>query len=141
MAQWMQCSFVGSTITWADSTCSLPTPDTTDTHDGFDDERVRRRVRADEERFKSERERLRETIARAYDPEHGKVAEEVQALAAPYVERLESGTPRIDYAALERNARVIAEILAYADALAAEYEARAADDDDEDVMLLTTLWS
>lgn len=133
MTHWVQCNFVQTSPLWVDASCAV------NTHDGVDVEDVRKRVKADEERFKSERERLREAIALAYDPEHGSVAEEVQAIAAPYVERLESGAPRIDYAALERNRRVMAEILAFADALRAEYEARTAlEADDEDAVMLLT---
>ena len=134
MAQWMQCNWIQQSPTWADSVCSLHP----DTHDGFDED-VRKRARDDEKAFKGASERLRETIARAYDPEHGKVAEEIQALAAPYVERLESGAPRIDYAALERNKAGMREILSFQDAMRAEYEARMASEDDDDVLLLT--WS
>ena len=110
-----------------------------DTHDGFDEDSHRRAKDAERKHakdFRSARERLRETIARAYDPEHGKVAEEVQALAAPYVERLESGAPRIDFAALERHKAVMAQILEYQDALRAEYQKRLDDEDEADVMLL-----
>ena len=116
-----------------------PAPPPQDTHDGFDEDGYRHakeKERAEADRFKSRRELLRETIALAYDPEHGKV--EVQALAEPYVERLESGTPRIDYQALERNKAVMAEILAFQDSLRAEFEARVAayEQDEEDVMIL-----
>lgn len=122
-----------------------PAVTTDDTHDGFDEDihkHVKEKERAEAKRFKSKREQLREVIAKAYDPEHGKVAAEVQAIAAPYVERLESGAPRIDYQALELNKAVMAEILAFQDALRAEFNARMdRENDDEDVMLLTTLWS
>jgi hypothetical protein len=138
MAQWMQCNYIQQTPTWADSVCSLRP----DTHDGFDDESVRKKLREEEEGFKSRRDRLREVIARAYDPEHGKVAAEVQAIAAPYVERLESGAPRIDFQALERNKAVMDSVLAFQEALRSEYRARIErDNDDEDVMLLTALWN
>lgn len=110
-----------------------------DTHDGFDEEvhkRVKKKVREEEEAFRSKRDRLREVIARAYDPEHGKV--EVQELASPFVEILESGTPRIDYEALERNKEVLAEILAFQGELRREFDKRMAEyeADEEDVALL-----
>ena len=115
-----------------------------DTHDGFDEDaqkRVKERVRAEEKAFRSKRDRLREVIASAYDPAPSAVAAEVQALAAPYVERLESGAPRIDFAAIERNKKVMAEILSFQDTMRSEYQARAAlEQDDEDVMTLA-LWS
>lgn len=116
-----------------------------DTHDGVDDTDVRRkvkeRVREEEREFRSKRDRLRNVIERAFAPEPGPVAEEVKAVAAPYVERLESGAPRIDYEALERNKAVMAEILDFQDALRREYEARMAqENDDEDVMIVAAMW-
>ena len=117
-----------------------------DTHDGFDDtefrKRVREQVREDEKAFRSKRDRLRSIIERAFEPEPGPVAQEVKAAAAPYVERLESGAPRIDYAAIERNKAVMADLLAFHDALRSEYRARIElENDDEDVMILTALWN
>lgn len=118
-----------------------------DTHDGFDDTEVRKRVREqvkeDEKAFRAKRDRLRSLIARAFEPEaDGPVAEEVKAVAAPFVERLESGAPRVDYAALERNKAIMDELLAFQKRLSAEYRARVErENDDEDVMLLTTLWN
>ena len=118
-----------------------------DTHDGFDDtevrKRVREQVREEEKAFRSKRDRLRAIIERAFEPEPGPVAVEVKAAAAPYVDRLESGALRIDYAALEkRNAVVMAEILAFQDALRNEFQARMAlENDDEDVMLVAALWN
>ena len=141
MSQWMQCSFIQTSPTWADSVCSLHP----DTHDGFDEDthrRVKKQVREDEREFRSKRDRLRNIIARAFEPEPGPVAEEVKATAAPYVERLESGTQRIDYAALERNHAVMDELLAFQDALRAEFRNRMAiANDDEDVMILASQWS
>ena len=108
---------------------------TIDTHDGFDEE-----IKKRDHDFRSARERLREVIARAYDPDHGKV--EVQELASPFVEILESGTPRVDYEALERNKGVLAEILAFQGELRREFEQRMAiESEDEDLILLTAyLW-
>ncbi len=119
---------------------------TGDTHDGVDDEdvrkRVKERVREEEKAFRSKRDRLRNIIEKAFEPEPGPVAEEIKATAAPYVERLESGTPRIDYAALERNKAVMEELLALQDSLRSEFQKRMAiANDDEDVMLLTALWN
>ena len=142
MSQWMQCSFIQTSPTWADSVCSLHP----DTHDGFDDTEVRKRikkqVREDEREFRSKRDRLRNIIARAFEPERGPVAEDVKAAAAPYVERLESGAQRIDYAALERNQAVMDELLAFQDSLRTEFRNRMAiANDDEDVMILASQWS
>lgn len=108
-----------------------------DTHDGFDED-VRKRVHDDEEAFRSKRDKLRSVIELAFEPEPGPVAAEVKAIAEPYVERLESGAPRIDYAALERNAAVMAEILAFQERLRAEFRARmdAANDDEDAVLML-----
>ena len=114
----------------------------TDVLHGGDDKRIRKELRDEAKRFKSKREQLREIIARAYDSEHGKVAAEVQAVAAPYVERLESGKPQVDYAAIERNKAVMAEILSFQDALRREYQARMdIENDDEDVMIVAALWN
>lgn len=109
----------------------------TDTHDGFDEKRKRR-----DSEFKGARERLRETLRMAWDGP-GEVAAEVQALARPYVDILESGALRIDHEALERRrAAVMAEILAFEDALRAEYRARiAAYEQDEDDVAILALWS
>lgn len=139
MSQWMQCNWIQQSPTWADSVCSIQP----DTHDGVDSDDIRRRVKAEEKAFKSARQRLREVIAQAYDPNPGPVAQEVKALAAPYVERLESGNLRVDYKALEsRNKAVLAELLAFQDALRTEFNSRMAiANDDEDVMILTALWN
>ena len=118
-----------------------PTPTvTTDTHDGFDEDirkRVRERVRDDEDAFRSKRERLRDALTLAWDGP-GEIASEVQALASPYVDILESGALRIDYTALE--ARNAAAVLELETALRAEFAARMAafEADEEDVMLLTS---
>jgi len=117
-----------------------------DTHDGFDDEEVRKhvkeRVREEEKAFRSKRDRLRNLIERAFEPEPGPVAEEIKAAAAPYVERMESGAQRIDYQALERNKAVMDGLLAYQGALRSEFKARMElANDDEDVMILTALWN
>lgn len=136
MAQWMQCTPQWSQITptWADSVCNI------DTHDGVDEAEVRKRVRSEEKAFKGARERLRELLERAWDgPQPEPVAALVREIAAPYVERMESGALRIDYEALTKHRR---ELLAMQDALRTEFEARiAAENDDEDVMLLTALWN
>ena len=143
MSQWMQCNWIQQTPTWADSVCNIHP----DTHDGFDDtevrKRVREQVREDEKAFRSKRDRLRSIIVRAFEPEAaGPVAEEVKAAAAPYVERLESGAPRIDYAAIERNAAVMDALLAYQGALRTEFRARMdLENDDEDVMILASQWN
>ena len=113
-----------------------------DTHDGFDEDshaKAKDAERRHAKEFRSARERLRGIIERAWDGP-GPVAAEVQSAASPFVEILESGTPRIDYAALERNKAVMAEILAFQDAMRAEYQAREDEDDEDDVMLLTQ-WS
>ena len=139
MAQWMQCDFIQTTPTWADAACNISPADT---HDGIDDEtrkRVKERVRDEEKSFKSRRERLREVLERAWDgpQEEAPVAAEVREIAAPYVERLESGAPRIDYAAIECNRAVMAELLAFQGALRQEFERRMElENDDEDVMIL-----
>ena len=138
MSQWMQCNFIQTSPTWADSVCSLHP----DTHDGVDSDDIRRRVRNEEREFRSKRDRLRNVIERAYEPEPGPVAEEIKAAAAPYVERLESGAQRIDYAALERNQAVMDELLAFQDALRVEFRNRMAlANDDDDVMILASQWS
>ena len=124
---------------WGNSWGSIATPDT---HDGFDEDSYRR---AKEEQarkareFKSARERLRELLEGAWREEFpGPVAAEVKAIAAPHVERLESGVLRIDYAALQRHRR---ELLAFHDALRSEYQVRMAlEQDDEDVMILA-IWN
>ena len=97
-AQWTQCNFIQITPAWADVACNV-----VPLRGGLDegaDKRIKRELREDAKKFKSKREQLREIIARAYDPDHGKVAAEVQVIAAPYVERLESGKPQVDYAAI-----------------------------------------
>ena len=141
MSQWMQCNWIQQTPTWADSVCSIHP----DTHDGFDEDahkRVKEKVRSEEREYRSKRDRLRNIIARAYEPEPGPVAEEVKAAAAPYVERMESGAQRIDYAALERNQAVMDELLAFQDALRVEFRNRMAlANDDDDVMILASQWS
>ena len=141
MSQWMQCSFIQTVPTWADSVCNIHP----DKHDGFDDTEVRKRVkeqvRDEEKAFRSKRDRLRSIIARAYEPDSGPVAEEVKSVASPYVERLESGSPRIDYEALERNAKVMEDLLAFQGSLRTEFQNRMSiANDDEDVMILTSLW-
>ena len=104
-----------------------------DTHDGFDKERKRK-----EREFRNARERLRDVLDFAWEQiEPSPVALEVKALAAPHVERLESGALRVDYAALERQQ---AALLAFHAQLRSEYEARLADEDEEEVEILT-LWS
>lgn len=114
-----------------------------DTHDGFDDTEVRKhvkeRVREEEKAFRSKRERLREVLEQAFAPEVGPepVAAQVREVAAPYVERLESGAPRVDYARLEKNAAVMRQLLKFQNTLRTEYNARMAiEQDDEEVILL-----
>ena len=114
-------------------------------HDGFDEDShrlVKEEQARKEKDFRSARSRLREVIKRAWDgPQPEPVAAQVRSLASPYVERLESGAPRIDYAAIERNKTVMAKVLAFQDELRSEFQARmAAYEDDEDVALLT-LWT
>ena len=118
-----------------------------DTHDGFDEEtrrKVKQKVRAEEKAFKSRRELLRETIERAWDgpqpePALEPVAAQVREIAAPYVERLESGGLRIDY---EGARRVQKEILALQAALRREFAERMErENDDEDVMIVAALWN
>ena len=112
---------------------------TTDTHDGFDEHAHRRAKEAlakQERAFKSAKERLREVIERAWDGPQAETpqAAEVRAIAAPHVERLESGALRIDEAALHKHRK---ELLAFHAALRSEYQRRVSiDDDDEDVMIL-----
>ena len=121
---------------------------TTDTHDGFDEDSHREAKKAEREqseRFKSARSRLRAVLERAWgEPEPGPVAAEVKTLAAPYVERLESGALRVDYKGLasSRNAAVMAQVLAFQDSLRTEFEARMAlENDDEDVMIVASQWN
>lgn len=113
-----------------------------DTHDGFDEDSHRlvkeEQSRKDKE-FLSKRQRAREILTQAWAETHpGPVAAEVKALAAPYVERLESGSLRVDYKALQRQ-KALDELLAFQDALREEFQARirAFEDDEEDVMILT----
>ena len=114
---------------------------TSDTHDGFDEDSHRlvkeEQSRRDKE-YLSKRQRIRELLTQAWEPDPGPVAQEVMALAAPYVERLESGSLRVDYKALQRKQAQDA-LLAFQDDLRAEFEARmrAFEDDEEDVMILT----
>ena len=138
MSQWMQCDFIQTAIVWADAACSI----SPDTHDGVDEASVRKRVRSDERAFKSARERLREALQLAWDGPPGEVAAEVRSLASPFVDVLESGSLRVDYAALEaRNAAVMREVLALEDQLRAEFQARMAiEADEEDAVMLLT-WS
>ena len=143
MAQWMQCDWIQTVPTWADATCNI----SPDTHDGFDEDaqkRIRDSVKRKDKAFKSARERLREVIEQAWDgPEvEAPIATEVRAIAAPYVERLESGSPRVDYAALERNKAVMRDIIAFQGAMRAEYQRRVAiEQDDEDIMILASSWN
>ena len=110
-----------------------------DTHDGFDEHSHRRAKESaakQEKAFKSAKERLREVIERAWDGPQAEepAAVEVRAIAAPHVERLESGALRIDYDALHRHRK---ELLAFHDALRSEYQRRVSiEEDDEDVMIL-----
>lgn len=113
---------------------------TRDTHDGFDEEshkRIKEELGERAKAFKSARERLREALEFAWDGPQTEAAAEVKAIAAPHVERMESGALRIDYAALAKHRR---ELLAFHAALRSEYDARiAAEQDEEEVMIL--LWS
>ena len=140
MSQWMQCSFIQTTPTWADAVCSIHP----DTHDGFDEDshrKVKEEQREKDSAFNSARERLREVIEMAWDERlPGPVAAEVKEAAAPYVERLESGAPRIDFQAIERRATEMASILAFQDEMRREYQARMAELDDEEAVL-TTIWN
>ena len=112
---------------------------TRDTHDGIDEDshrKVRESQAAKDKAFKSARERLREVLTQAWDGPQADapVAAEVRAIAAPHVERLESGALRIDYESLAKHRR---ELLAFENALRAEFERRMAiEADDEDVMIL-----
>ena len=112
---------------------------TTNTHDGVDEHSYRRAKEAiakQEKAFKSAKERLREVIERAWDGPQADTpqAAEVRAIAAPHVERLESGALRIDEAALHKHRK---ELLAFHAALRQDFERRIAiDEDDEDVMIL-----
>jgi hypothetical protein len=135
MSQWMQCNWIQQTPTWADSVCSIHP----DTHDGFDED-IRKRVKDEAKAFKSARERLREVITQAWDgPQEAPVAAEMRALAAPHVERMESGALRIDYEALQRHRT---ELLAFEDQLRAEFAARmAAYEADEEEAVLLLIWS
>ena len=116
--------------------------DTPDTHDGFDEDshRLAREAQSRHDKeFLGKRQRLREIIERAFgEPEPGPVAAEVKALAAPFVERLESGALRVDYRMLQKK-WALAELLAFQDDLRDEFNARmeAYERDEEDVMILT----
>ncbi len=135
MAQWMQCDFIQTMPVWADAACNIGP----DTHDGVDEDshrRVKESQAKKDKAFKSARERLRELLERAWDgpQEEAPIAAEVRAIAAPHVERLESGALRIDYDALDRHRK---ELLAFQDGLRQEYQRRVAlEQDDEDVMIL-----
>lgn len=137
MAQWMQCDWIQQSPVWADSTCSIA-----DTHDGFDEDSHRKAKEAQarhDKDFRSLRQRLRDVIEQAWG-EPGPVAAEVKEAAAPYVEQLESGALRINYAALERrNTEVMAQVLDFERALRAEYEARIVEADEEEEILL--IWN
>ena len=106
---------------------------TTDTHDGFDDDEVRKRVREElderDRKFKDARNRVRDMLEQVWDGPQTEIVAEVKSIAEPHVERLESGVLRIDYEALGKR---ITEILRLEEALRAEQ-------DEEDVMIL--LWS
>ena len=63
------------------------------------------------------------------------VAAEVKEISAPHVQRLESGSVRLDYESLAKHRK---ELLAFHSQLRSEYEARIAlDEDEEEVMLLS----
>ena len=127
MAQWVQCNFIQTVPTWADAACNISD---VDTHDGFDSRKH------DHEKRRESKEQLREMLHRAVDPEAflAPPAEAVE-LAAPFVRRLESGTVRIDWQGIEREAKVRARLYAYA----AEYERERIEleEDEEDINILT----
>ena len=128
MAAWMQCSFIQTVPTWADAACNV----SVDTHDGFDSNKKR-----EEERRESQA-RLRAMLVDAVDPQAAVPAPaEAVALAAPHLERLESGRIRIDWDAIARDVAAQARL----EALAAEHERRRLEfeADEEDVTLL--LWN
>ena len=115
--------------------------DALDTHDGFDTDSYRLAKEAQQrhdKEFSEARKRLREVLRAAWDGP-GKVAEEVREIASPYVDILESGALRIDYAALEsRRSEVMAELLAFQDRLGEEFQAlmRESDEDDSIALLM-----
>ena len=113
---------------------------TPDTHDGFDEHshrRVKESQAAKDRAFKSTRERLREVLERAWDGPQTEAAAEVKQIASPFVEILESGKLRIDYAALAAQED---QLLSFHAELRREYEKRIEDEDEENVEFLA-LWS
>jgi len=91
-----------------------------DTHDGFDS-----RKREHEEK-REKRAELRSLLEVAFAPQAA--PSEVSALAAPYVQRLESGRIEIDWARIEKSV-IHGELAALARRMA---------DDEEEILLL---WS
>ena len=104
---------------------------TIDTHDGFDSNRKR------DEEARAQRTQLHAMLAAAIDSSPAvALPDEAAALAAPFVERLESGAPRIDWQRLERESVIRAQLQAYAQAY--ERQMREFEEDEDDVALL--LW-
>lgn len=140
MTQWVQCNFIQITPTWADAACNI----SPDTHDGFDEEvhkKIKKELDLKDKSFKSQRDRLRTVLERAWDGP-GPVSIEVQALSSPFVERLESGDLRIDYASLEkRKKEVMNKILEFQDELRSEFAKRMAFEQDEEDIELLIQWS
>lgn len=140
MAQWTQCSMIQTLPTWADAACNI----SGDTHDGAESHRKRVEDVPGFDEPTSEAKRkdaLRLMLTAAIAPEllPSPPAAALE-LAEPYVERLESGAPRIDWQRLERETTIRAQLYAYAAEYAAAIEAarRAFEEDEEDVALL--LW-
>lgn len=105
-----------------------------DTHDGFDGNRKR------DESEREAKDRLRDMLQRAIDPQSVPVPAEALEAAAPVFKRLESGDVRIDWRRIERENVLRAQLYAYA----AEYErvrleSEAEEDDAETVAVL--LWN
>lgn len=105
-------------------------PTTIDTHDGFDSGKKR------DEEFSEKRQRLRNLLVLAIDPTAALPAEVID-MAAPVVERLESGAVRIDWERIEREATLAAKL----DAYALELEKRRIEDEEDEEEVTILLWS
>jgi hypothetical protein len=103
-----------------------PSPTRVDTHDGFNDDDTEAK----------RKQRLHDAIAYAIDPDSAPLpaAAEVLTVAEPYIARMETGLPRIDWGAIEQEAMIRAQL--YALAMELERQRQAFDEDEEDVTIL-----
>ena len=144
MAQWMQCSFVGHGITWADSTCSIVGPSGGAGYPARINWQGKRRSKTLAEQPNLH---LRQILDRAVSEFYGEIVDadlpksvktEAANLVKPFADKKAryKAVPKpaeVDWKALERDAEAVAALIGLWNA---ELAAKAADEDDDETILM-----